>query len=186
MKNPTPCLLALSAAIVLLANAPPYARACDACSGNQEIKLPDTADGILKSLYEHDTALRDLVAAKKLNRVSFIAINMRVLAKALPAKAASEKKAAVEESVKDFIAILKDLGRAALREDQRGTAFHLAKVAEKFKALDGQFNYRPTAVTTRGASGSTNHFQQSAHNAPARSAAPSVVPRVERQQTKQK
>ena len=149
MKTLTPLALASSVALALLVTASSLARACDACNAKQEIKLPDTTEGILKSLHEHHAVLRETVVAKKLNRVSFVVINMRTLAKALPAKAAGEAKATVEELVKDFSAILKDLGKAALREDQRETVWHLAKLEQRLKTLDGQFNYRTRRAASR-------------------------------------
>lgn len=181
MKNPTPHLLALNAAIVLLAVAAPSARTCDACDGKQQIKIPDTAEGILKVLHEHHTAVRAAIGTNALVRASWIVISMQPLAKALPAKAPSDKKASVDTTVKSYSATAKELGKSALRDHRGVLAPLLARLDDVLKQLDAHFSYRPATggAAKPGASGATNHFQHLRHDAPARSAAPGVVPGVE-------
>jgi len=181
MKTRRLLVLGLCAAVGWLTAIGRSVRACDACDAKQQIKIPDTAEGILKVLHEHHTALRAAIGTNGLVRASWIVISMQPLAKALPAKAPSDKKAPVETTVKNYSGTAKELGKSALRDRREVLAPLLTRLDDVLKQLDAQFNFRPATggAAKSGASGARNHFQHSGHDAPARLAAPGVVPGVE-------
>ena len=119
-------------------------RACDACTNKVELKIPETAAGILQALHEHSAYLARVIRTNTLPRAGLVLVNMRLFAKALPAKAPGDKKAAVDEEVKQFLGTSKELATAAVREKRTASASYFGTLQERLKTLSALFNYQPT------------------------------------------
>ena len=132
-------------AVVLLAGVPlmeistPPASACSACATNGVIKLPETSEGILKALDEHDAVLNEVIRAKRLNRVSLLVLGMGQLAKGLIDKAPALKKTAVQDSVTQFRKPARDLLKSALTENYAEARLNFRKFEEALKNLEAHF-----------------------------------------------
>ncbi len=116
---------------------------CDGCTNKAELKIPETAHGILQALQEHNAHLAGIIATNKLPPAIWVLGTMSVLAKALPAKAPAEMKASVQEKVKQLAEASKKLGRAALTESRTASATQLGKFQARLKTLSALFNYQP-------------------------------------------
>ena len=119
-------------------------RACDGCTNKVELKIPETAAGILQTLHEHNAYLAGIIRANTLPRASPVLVNMRLFARALPAKAPGDKKAAVDDEVKHFLETAKELAKSALRENKAASASQLSTLQERLKTLSAFFHYQPT------------------------------------------
>ena len=134
--------LALSAAFILTT---PVLRADEPKKGAEEhekgekTKIPETAEGILKAIHTEHGELKETVAAKKLADVHHHAFAIRDLAAALPAKAAADKKAAVEATSKNIAKLADALDKAGDDNDAPATAAGMKKLEPLLKMLDTQF-----------------------------------------------
>ena len=104
-----------------------------------DTKVPATAEGILKAIHEKHAELTKTVAAKKLADVHHLAFAIRDLSKALPAKAASDKKKQVEGAVKNISKLADDLDKAGDDGKQAETEALLKKLDGVLKVLEAQF-----------------------------------------------
>ena len=117
--------------------------ACSACATNGVIRLPETIEGILKALDEHDAVLKNAIRTKRLNRVSGLVLGMRQLAKGLLDKAPAENRAAVEDSVTQFRKLALSLVKSALGEDYAATATNFKKFEDAVQGLESHFQSHP-------------------------------------------
>ena len=104
--------------------------------GGEKLKIPDTVDGILKEIHKHHQELAGTVKAKKLADVHHHAFAIRDLAKALPAKANSDHKKMVENSVKKVSQLAEDLDTSGDAGDQTKTEANLKKMDAAIKTLE--------------------------------------------------
>ena len=93
---------------------------------------------------EHNAYLAGIIKTNTLPRASPVLVNMRLFARALPAKAPGDKKAAVEDEVKHFLETSKDLAKSALRENKAASVSQLSTLQERLKTLSAFFHYQPT------------------------------------------
>ena len=114
MKTKTLLVMGLCAAIGLISIIATTARAAE----KENVKIPDTVEGIFKEIHKHHGELAAVVKNKKLADVHHHAFAIRDLAKALPDKAAADKKKQVEGTVKNISKL------AVLRVDRLQDAFH--------------------------------------------------------------
>ena len=106
-----------------------------------KIKIPDTTEGIFKAIHEHHMELAATVKSKKLEDVHHHAFAIRDLAKALPAKAAADKKKQVEGAVKNISKLADDLDKAGDDGKQVETEALLKKLDGVLKVLAAQFGH---------------------------------------------
>lgn len=104
-----------------------------------KVKIPDTVEGILKAIHEEHGELAETVKNKKLADVHHHAFAIRDLAKALPAKAAADKKKQVEGTVKNISKLVEDLDKAGDDGKQAETEALLKKLDGVLKVLEAQF-----------------------------------------------
>ncbi len=102
-------------------------------------KIPDTTEGIFKAIHTEHMELAETVKNKKLADVHHHAFAIRDLAKALPAKAAAEKKKQVEGAVKNIAKLADDLDKAGDDGKQVETEALLKKLDGVLKVLEAQF-----------------------------------------------
>ncbi len=107
--------------------------------GKEKVKIPDTVEGIWKEIHMHHMELADVVKNKKLDMVHHHAFAVRDLAKALPAKAAADKKKQVEGGVKNISKLADDLDKAGDDGKQAETEALLKKLDGVLKVLEAQF-----------------------------------------------
>lgn len=105
-------------------------------------KIPDTVEGILKGIHHHHGELAEVVKGKKLADVHHHAFAIRDLAKALPAKAAADKKKQVEGTVKNIEKLAEDLDKAGDDGKQAETEALLKKLDGVLKVLEAQFEHK--------------------------------------------
>lgn len=106
--------------------------------GEHDMKMPDTAEGIVAEIHKHHGEITTTVQAKQLKTVHEHSEAITMLAKALPAKVPADKKARVEGSVKNIAKVADDLHDAADGGDQAKTEAALKKLDGVLKALDAQ------------------------------------------------
>jgi uncharacterized protein YcnI len=111
-------------------------------TGDTSIKIPDTVDGIFKAIEDHHHKLAETVKNKKLADVHHIAFAIRDLAKALPAKAAADKKKQVEGTVNNLAKLADDLDESGDANEQGKTEANLKKLDGLLKVLETQFGKR--------------------------------------------
>ena len=107
----------------------------------EKVKIPDTAEGILKAIHTEHGELAETVKNKKLADVHHHAFAIRDLAKALPAKAAADKKKQVEGTVKNISKLAEDLDKAGDDGKQAETEALLKKLDGVLKVLSAQFGH---------------------------------------------
>lgn len=108
-------------------------------SDQAEMKVPDTADGILAEIHMHHEKLTATVKAKELADVHEHAFAIRDLAKALDAKAPADKKARVQGTVNNISKLAEDLDTSGDAGDQAKTEANLKKFDAMLAQLQGQF-----------------------------------------------
>lgn len=113
-----------------------------AAEKEEKVKIPATAEGILKAIHEHHGELAEVVKNKKLADVHHHAFAIRDLAKALPAKAAADKKKQVEGAVKNISKLAEDLDKAGDDGKQAETEALLKKLDGVLKVLEAQFDHK--------------------------------------------
>lgn len=133
--------LALSAAFIL---ATPIVRADDHKKGEghekgEKLKIPDTADGILKAIHDEHHELMETIEAKKLADVHHHAFAIRDLAAALPAKAPADHKAHVTSTAKNIATLAESLDEAGDSNNQAGCEAGLKKMEALIKMLETPF-----------------------------------------------
>ena len=106
-----------------------------------KVKIPDTAEGILKAIHTEHGELAETVKNKKLADVHHHAFAIRDLAKALPAKAEADKKKQVEGTVKNIAKLADDLDKAGDDGKQAETEALLKKLDGVLKVLSAQFGH---------------------------------------------
>ena len=137
MKTKTLLAMGLCAAIGFVANQTAFAQEHKAPKeGGETVKIPDTVDGILKEIHKHHQELADTVKAQKLADVHHHAFAIRVLAKALPAKAHPDHKKMVENAVKNVSQLAEDLDKSGDAGDQEKTEANLKKMDAAIKTLE--------------------------------------------------
>lgn len=104
-----------------------------------KLKIPDTAEGIFKAIHEHHLELGATVKSKKLADVHHHAFAIRDLANALPAKAAADKKAQAQGTVKNIAKLAGELDESGDANDQAKTETNLKKLDGLLKVLETQF-----------------------------------------------
>ena len=104
--------------------------------------IPEKAEDILKEIHHHHGELAEVVKNKKLAEVHHHAFAIRDLAKALPAKAAADKKAQVEGTVKNISKLAEDLDASGDANDQAKTEANLKKLDGLLKVLETQFGHK--------------------------------------------
>ncbi len=129
-------------ALVLFAGSLLPARACDSCTNRMEIKVPEQAADILKTLHEHDDLLAATVKEKKLHLVAPLVTTMSAYARALPGKAAADKKVAATNAMTSFRAAARELLRAGIMEKQSDAAAHATQLHAALALFDGCFDYK--------------------------------------------
>ena len=134
MKNNYLTIAAACVAGVLLLNAEPSAFAHAGHShGTANVAIPETPEAIVDEINKNHTAITAAVTGKNLKAVHDLSETMTALAKALPAKVAEEKKAAVQSTTANVIALLDSLHHAADDGNQPRSGIELKK-------LDGAIN----------------------------------------------
>lgn len=108
----------------------------------EKVKIPDTAEGILKAIHGEHGELAETVKNKKLADVHHHAFAIRDLAKALPAKAVADKKKQVEGAVRNISKLADDLDKAGDDGKQAETEALLKKLDGVLKVLDAQFEHK--------------------------------------------
>ena len=104
-----------------------------------KVKIPATVEGILKAIHMEHGELAETIQKKKLADVHHHAFAIRDLAKALPAKAAADKKKQVEGAVKNISKLADDLDKAGDDGKQAVTEALLKKLDGVLKVLEAQF-----------------------------------------------
>ena len=104
-----------------------------------KVKIPATVEGIFKAIHEEHMELGETIEKKKLADVHHHAFAIRDLAKALPAKAAADKKKQVEGAVKNISKLAEDLDKAGDDGKQAETEALLKKLDGVIKVLEAQF-----------------------------------------------
>ena len=134
--------LALSAAFTLTTSvlrADEPKKGAEEHEKGEKTKIPETAEGILKAIHTEHGELKETVKTKKLAAVHHHAFAIRDLAAALPAKAAADKKAAVEATSKNIAKLAEALDKTGDDSDQAGTEASMKKLEPLLKMLDTQF-----------------------------------------------
>ena len=132
-------------AVILFAGGFLPARACDSCTNRTEIKIPEQAVDILKALHEHDDMLAATVKKKKLSPVSHIVTTMSAHARALPGKAAADKKVAATNAMASFRTAARELLRAGILEKQSDAVVQAKHLRAALALFDACFDYTPTS-----------------------------------------
>ena len=134
MKNNYLALAVVCAASAFLLNAPSRAFAHGGHShGAANVAIPETAEAVVDEINKNHAAMTAVVTGKNLKAVHDLSETMTALAKALPAKVAEEKKAGVERTTANVIALLDSLHHAADAGSQPYSGIELKK-------LDGAIN----------------------------------------------
>ena len=134
MRNNYLALAIVCGACVLLLNSPPHASAHGGHShGAANVTIPETAEAIVDEINKHHAAITAAVTGKNLKAVHDLSETMTALAKALPAKVAEDKKANVERTTANVVALLDSLHHAADAGSQPYSGIELKK-------LDGAVN----------------------------------------------
>ena len=125
---------AVCAAGALLLSTPPRAFAHSGHSrGAANVVIPETAEAVLEEINKNHAAITAAVTGKNLKAVHDLSETMTALAKALPAKVAEDKKANVERTTANVVALLDSLHHAADAGSQPYSGIELKK-------LDGAVN----------------------------------------------
>lgn len=125
---------AVCAAGALLLNAAPRAMAHAGHShGAANVTIPETAEAVIDEINKNHAAITAAVTGKNLKAVHDLSETMTALAKALPAKVAEDKKASVERTTANVVALLDSLHHAADAGSQPHSGIELKK-------LDGAVN----------------------------------------------
>ena len=102
------------------------------------VKVPDTAEGIVAEIHKHHGEVAGTIKAKQLKAVHDHSEAITALAKALPAKVATDKKTRVEGTAKNIVKIAGDLHHAADDGDQAKSEAQLKKLDAVLAQLDTQ------------------------------------------------
>ena len=108
----------------------------------ENMKIPDTVEGIFKAIHEHHMELAGVVKDKKLAEVHHHAFAIRDLANALPAKATADKKKQVEGTTKSIARLAGDLDASGDANDQAKTEANLKKLDGLIKTLETEFGIK--------------------------------------------
>ena len=109
----------------------------------EKTMIPDTVEAIFKAIHEHHMELTATVKGKKLAEVHHHAFAIRDLANALPAKAAADKKKAVEGTAKNITKLAGELDESGDAGDQAKTEANLKKMDGLLTVLDTQMGQKP-------------------------------------------
>ncbi len=134
--------LALSAAFALttpILHAAEHKKGAEEQEEGGKMKIPETTEGILKEITTEQTKLKETIEAKKLGDVHHHAFAIRDLAAALPAKAAADKKSAVESTSKNIAKLAGDLDEAGDSGKQSACESGLKKMDALIKMLSSKF-----------------------------------------------
>lgn len=107
-----------------------------------KVKIPETVEGIFKSIQEYRHHLGETVEKKKLADVHHLAFAIRDLANALPPKAAANKKKQVEGTVKNIAKLAGELDESGDAGNQAKTEVNLKKFDGLLKVLHAQFGIK--------------------------------------------
>ena len=134
MKAHYLALAAACAAAAFLLNTAPCALAHGGHShGAANVAIPETAEAVLDEINKNHAAITAAVSGKNLKAVHDLSETMTALAKALPAKVAEDKKAGVQRTTANVVALLDSLHHAADAGSQPYSGIELKK-------LDGAVN----------------------------------------------
>ena len=134
MKSNHLALAVVCAASAFLLIAPPFASAHGGHShGAANVVIPETAEAVVDEINKNHAAITAAVSGKNLKAVHDLSETMTALAKALPAKVAQDKKASVERTTANVVALLDSLHHAADAGSQPHSGIELKK-------LDGAVN----------------------------------------------
>lgn len=139
MKTKTLLAMGLCAAIGLSISSAALAQEHDGhqhAESAEQIKIPETVDGIIKEIHKQQEALHDVVKAKKLAEVHHYAFAIRDLAKALPAKANPDMRKMVENAVKRVSQIAESLDKSGDAGNQAATEANVKKMDAALKILE--------------------------------------------------
>lgn len=142
--------MGLSAAIGLMGAAATSVSAADHDHGSgghhaaagENMKVPETVDGIFAQIHEHYEMLEAAVEGKKLSDVHHLAFAIRDLSNALVAKAPADKKKQVEGAMKNIAKLADDLDASGDAGDQAKTEANLKKLDGVLKVLMTHFGMR--------------------------------------------
>ena len=134
MKNNHLALAVVYATCALLLHAPLHAFAHGGHShGAANVAIPETAEAVMDEINKNHAAITAAVSGKNLKAVHDLSETMTTLAKALPARVAEDKKAGVERTTANVVALLDSLHHAADAGSQPHSGIELKK-------LDGAVN----------------------------------------------
>lgn len=104
-----------------------------------QMKIPETADGILAEIHKHHGELADVVKNNKLADVHHHAFAVRDLAKALVDKAAPDKQQRVQGAANNIAKLAEELDKAGDAGDKAKTEANLKKFDAVIAQLEAQF-----------------------------------------------
>ena len=139
MKNNRLITLSLCAAVSFTALSLNTVRAEEKQAEKSEMKIPDTAEGILAEIHKHHGELADTVKNNKLADVHKHAFAVRDLAKALVDKAAPDKKERVQGTANNIAKLADELDKSGDANDKAKTEANLKKFDAVIAQLEGQF-----------------------------------------------
>ncbi len=128
-------LLAVAASFCLV--APAFA-ADEKDEPEVKIKIPDTSEGILKEVKQHEEELAKTITDKKLDDVHHHAFAIRDLVKALPDKSkglAADKLSKLKANAKFVADLAKRLDESGDSKDQAGTEANFKKLQGILKQI---------------------------------------------------
>ena len=139
MKNNYLALGVACATCALLLIAPPRAFAHGGHThGAANVVIPETAEAVLDEINKNHAAITAAVTGKNLKAVHDLSETMTALAKALPAKVAEDKKASVERTTANVVALLDSLHHAADAGSQPYSGIELKKLGGAVNTLTKQ------------------------------------------------
>jgi hypothetical protein len=106
--------------------------------GHGELKIPETAEGILQEIHKHHAQISTAVSSKNLKPIHEHAEVLTALAKALPDKVAPDKKARVQGQANNIAKVAGTLHDASDAGDQAKTEAELKRLDAALKMLDQQ------------------------------------------------
>ena len=139
MKTNYLTLAIACAACALMLNAPPRTFAHGGHShGAANVTIPETAEAVVDEINKNHAAITAAVSGKNLKAVHDLSETMTALAKALPAKVAEDKKASVERTTANVVALLDSLHHAADAGSQPHSGIELKKLDGAVSTLTKQ------------------------------------------------
>lgn len=139
MKNNRIITLSFCVALSFAALSLNTVRAEEKQAEKSEMKIPDTAEGILAEIHKHHGELADVVKNNKLADVHHHAFAVRDLAKALVDKAPADKKQRIQGAVNNIAKLAEELDKSGDAGDKAKTEANLKKFDAVIAQLEGQF-----------------------------------------------